>query len=144
MGQRSVTDNLAWRKNLSKTRAVMKISAPSRIRPGLGRSANKRLFCAAIAVGACFALACGDDDPAAQTGIGGSGSTAPDASVRDLPGDGREATPDFDTESRQRSPIGPRRLVENVDEIRDDLDLGYGGGEAADAGDAEPADGGAD
>jgi hypothetical protein len=156
MGRRRVTDNLAWRKNLSKTRAVMKISAPSRThchltrgrpnpRVGFGRGANNRLFWAAIAVGACFALACGDDDPAEQTGIGGStGSGELDASVRDLPGDGRETTPDFDTESRQRTPIGPQRLVENVDDIRDDLGLGYGGNGSADAGDADAADGGAD
>jgi hypothetical protein len=145
MGQRRVTDNLAWRKNLSKTRAVMKISAPSRTRPVFGRSANNRLFCAAIAVGACFALACSDDDPAEPTGIGGStGSGGLDASVRDLPGDGRETTPDFDIESRQRTPIGPQRLVENIDDIRDDLGLGYGGNGATDAGDPDAADGGAD
>jgi hypothetical protein len=145
LGQRRVTDNLAWRKNLSKTRAVMKISAPSRIL-GLGQGANNRLFCAAFALGACFALACSDDAPAQQTGLGGStGGADPDASVRDLPGDGREATPDFDTESRQRTPIGPRQLVETVDEIRDYLGLGPGGSGAADAGpvDAGPADGGA-
>jgi hypothetical protein len=142
-GGARVTDNLAWRKNLSKTRAVMKISAPSRIL-GLGQAANNRLFCAALALGACFALACSDDAPAEQTGLGGStGGAEPDASVRDLPGDGREATPDFDTESRQRTPIGPRRLVETVDEIRDYI--GSGGSEGADAGpvDPAPADGGA-
>lgn len=123
----------------------MKISAPSRTRPGFGQRANNRLFCAAIAVGACFALACGDDDPAEPTGIGGSTSGGElDASVRDLPGDGREATPDFDIESRQRNPIGPQRLVENIDEIRDDLGLGYGGNGATDAGAADAADGGAD
>jgi len=145
MGQRRVTDNLAWRKNLSKTRAVMKISAPSRTRRGFGRGANKRLFCTAIAFAACFSLACSDDDPAEQTGIGGSTGSTPDASVRDLPGDGLEATPDFDTDTRQRNPIGPRRLVETVDEIRDDFDLGSAGGGAVDAGPdgAGPTDGGA-
>jgi hypothetical protein len=146
MGRRWVTDNLAWRKKLSKTRAVMKISAPSRIL-GFGRGANIRLFCGAIALGACLSLACSDDDPAEQTGIGGNtGSVEPDASVRDLPGDGREGTPDFDTDSRQRNPIGPRRLVETVDEIRDDFDLGPGASGAADAGpdSAGPTDGGAD
>jgi hypothetical protein len=143
MGQRWVTDNLAWRKNLSKTRAVMKISAPSRI-AGLGQGANNRLFRAALALGACLALACSDDDPAGQTGIGGTtGSAAPDASVRDLPGDGREATPDFDTDTRQRNPIGPRRLVETVDEIRDDFDLNADSAADAGSADAEPADGGA-
>lgn len=143
-GSAPVTDNLAWRKNLSKTRAVMKISAPSRIL-GLGQAANNRLFCAALALGACFALACSDDAPADETGLGGTGGAEPDASVRDLPGDGREATPDFDTESRQRTPIGPRQLVETVEEIRDNIGLGSGGSDAADAGpvDATPADGGA-
>jgi hypothetical protein len=163
MGQRWVTDNLAWRKNLSKTRAVMKISAPSRI-PGLGQGANRRLrrraagrlrgcarprlFSAVIALGGCLALGCGDDDPAAQTGVGGSsGSPPPDASVLALPGDGREPTPDFDTESRQRTPIGPQRLVESVDEIRDDIERAMGGGseapDAAPSTPADPADGGA-
>jgi hypothetical protein len=124
----------------------MKISAPSRTRPGLGRGANKRLFCTAIAVAACFSLACSDDDPAEQTGLGGStGNAEPDASARDLPGDGLEATPDFDTDARQRNPIGPRRLVETVDEIRDDFDLGSAGGGAVDAGPdgASATDGGA-
>jgi hypothetical protein len=168
MGRSRVTDNLAWRKNLSKTRAVMKISAPTRThchlergrpnprlghsargrpnpRLGFGQRANNRLFCAAIAVGACFALACGDDDPAEPTGIGGSSSSGElDASVRDLPGDGRETTPEFDIESRQRTPIGPQRIVENIDEIRDDFGLGYGGNGATDAGAADAADGGAD
>jgi hypothetical protein len=135
----------------------MKISAPSRTRRGLGHRATEglprsgferprrrapgRLFSAAI-IGACLGLACSDDDPAGQTGVGGSsGSVEPDASVRDLPGDGREPTPDFDTESRQRTPIGPQRLVETIDQIRDDIGLD----DDADAGpvSADPGDGGA-
>lgn len=70
------------------------------------------------AVLACFALACSDDetDPAEQTGSAG-GVNTPDASVRDLPGDGLEGTPDFDRNTTQREPIGPNALGEAIDEI---------------------------
>jgi hypothetical protein len=103
--------------------------------------AKTRLFSAVIAVAACGVLACSDDaDPAQQTSVGGSsGSAELDASVRDLPGEGLERTPEFDTESRQLTPIGPRRLVESIDRIRGGIS-----GEASDAGtvEAEPLDGG--
>jgi hypothetical protein len=104
----------------------------------LGRSAGWRLI---LAVFACAALACTDDeDPAEQTGVAG-GVNAPDASVRDLPGDGREPTPDFDTDTRQREPIGPEELVENIEDIRDDIPTRSGTG-TADGGTDEgtPAD----
>ena len=77
-----------------------------------------RLLSACIVGSACLALACGDDDPAPQTAGGGSGSVPLDASVRELPGDGLEPTPDFDLESRQRNPIGPERLNETLEQIR--------------------------
>jgi hypothetical protein len=99
-------------------------------------------------VSACFALgmACSDDDPAPESVSGSAGSSAsvPDASVRDLPGDGRETTPDFDTDSRQRDPIGPQVLGESVDEIRNELDPGYGyhAPDAGDAGTGDAADAG--
>jgi len=98
-----------------------------------------------VAGAACFALACSDDDPAPETGVGGSGGVELDASVRDLPGDGREPTPDFDTESRQRDPIGPEQLVEVIDVIRNDIRGGTGSG-VADAGPGAEngSDGGAD
>lgn len=126
----------------------MKISAPSRTRPGrvaderLHRRLPIRLFSAALAVGACLALACSDDDPAEETGVGGNTGAEPDASVRELPGDGREPTPDFDTESRQRNPIGPRRLVETIDEERDGFGLGGGDGPGDAGSSADAADGG--
>jgi hypothetical protein len=140
----------------------MKISAPSCTRPSFGQGADRRLgrhtaarlgrhtaarfcaktrlFSAAIAVAACGVLACSDDaDPAPQTSVGGSTSDDFDASVRDLPGDGLEGTPEFDTESRQLTPIGPRRLVETIDRIRN----GINGASDAGTVDADPSDGGA-
>lgn len=114
-----ITDALAQRKNLSKTRAVMMMQAPSRLHPILGRGARVRLLSGLIAACTCVAAGCGDDDPAPQTGIGGSAGSAPiDASVRDLPGDGIEPTPEFDIEVRQRRPPGPQRLNEAIDRIR--------------------------
>jgi hypothetical protein len=103
----------------------------------LGRSASAWLVCACVA----FSAACGDDDPAPESvgGSGGTSATEPDASVRDLPGDGLETTPDFDTDTRQRNPIGPQGLGESVDGIRNELDPGYGN-RAPDAGDAGTAD----
>jgi hypothetical protein len=113
----------------------------ARPRSSLGRSASAWL------VGACVALstACSDDDPAPESvgGSGGIGASLPDASVRDLPGDGLERTPDFDTDTRQRNPIGPQGLGENLDGIRNELDPRYGY-RAPDAGDAGTADEAAD
>jgi hypothetical protein len=99
----------------------------------LGRSASAWLVCACVAL----AAACSDDDPApgSISGSGGTSANVPDASVRDLPGDGLETTPDFDTDTRQRNPIGPQGLGESVDPIRNVLDPGYGY-DAPDAGDA--------
>jgi hypothetical protein len=137
----------------------MLISSPTRVRPTFGRgitssaesygtdrAALGRPFLSVV-LGvslACFSMACGDDGPAAQTGIGGS-LNAPDASVRDLPGDGLERTPDFDTDNRQRNPIGPEELVRTIDEIQNNL--GGASGQSPDAPDASPdtrADAGAD
>jgi hypothetical protein len=63
--------------------------------------------------------ACSDDDdtPAQPTGVGGA-ADAPDASVRDLPGDGLDPTPEFDIDDRQRNPIGPEQVTEGIDEIQ--------------------------
>lgn len=112
----------------------MKIQAPSRPRPSLGRGARMRLFSALITSSACLAVACSDDDPAPQTGIGGSGATV-DASVRDLPGDGTEPTPESDIENRQRNPIGPDGLNEALDPLRNP-----GSSADADEPDAAPGD----
>jgi hypothetical protein len=119
------------------------------VRPAssLGRCASAWLVCACVA----FSAACGDDDPAAESagGAGANGSNRPDASVRDLPGEGLETTPDSDTDTRQRDPIGPQGLGESVDGIRNQLDPGYGyrpdaggGRDAGDAGAADEADAG--
>lgn len=85
-------------------------------------------------------MACSDDDPAPQTGIGGS-LNVPDASVRDLPGDGLERTPESDTDNRQRNPIGPEELVRTIDEIQNNLP--GASGQNPNASDASP-DAGAD
>ena len=50
-----------------------------------------------------------------------------------------EPTPDSDTDTRQRDPIGPQGLGRNVDGIRNELDPGYGY-RAPDAGDAGAVD----
>jgi hypothetical protein len=137
----------------------MLISSPTRVRPTFGRgitSSAERCGTDRTALGrpflwavlgvslACFSTACDDDGPAAQTGIGGS-FNVPDASVRDLPGEGLERTPDFDTDTRQRNPIGPEELVRTIDVIQNNL--GGSSGQNPDAPDASPdvrADSGAD
>ena len=66
-----------------------------------------------------FLAACSNDEdsPAEPTGLGDT-ADVPDASVRDLPGDGLEPTPDFDIETRQRDPIGPERISEGIDALQ--------------------------
>ena len=129
------TLELACRKNLGKTRAVMKIFSPTRMRPSFGRGASARLFLSGMLCStlACLSIGCSDDEPAEETGIGG-GTSIPDASVRDLPGEGLEPTPDFDTDSRQREPIGPQEIVENIDDLRGNPGTGNGASSALDAG----------
>ena len=62
----------------------------------------------------------------------GGGADAPDASVRDLPGDGLEPTPDFDIDSRQRNPIGPEQVTERIDRLQNpgERDASAGGSDA--------------
>jgi hypothetical protein len=112
--------------------SIFLVTRQSASRTRLGRGAGSRLIFAAAA---CAALACSDDeDPADQTGAAGT-LNAPDASVRPLRGDGLERTPDFDTDTRQREPIGPEQLVETIEEIRNDID---GRGNDDDGADAAP------
>ena len=109
--------------------------SPSRTSLALGRGAGAWLLFAAV-LG--LASACSDDDPAPQTGGGAAGaSDLPDASVRDLPGDGQLETPDFDTDRRQRAPIGPDGLNEAVDGLGNGGNSGRAPVEAPDA--APPA-----
>ena len=107
--------------------------SPSRTSLALGRGAGAWLLFAAV-LG--LASACSDDDPAPQTGAAGA-ENLPDASVRDLPGDGQEQTPDFDTDRRQRAPIGPDGLNEAIDGIGNGGNTGRSPVEAPDA--APPA-----
>jgi hypothetical protein len=78
-----------------------------------GRAASVGLILAFTALPACS----DDNDPAEPTGVA-EPADAPDASVRDLPGDGLEPTPDFDIENRQRNPIGPGEVTEGIDELQ--------------------------
>ena len=97
--------------------------SPTRSRPPLGCRFACRIAGRAASVGLILAFttlpACSSDDdgPAQPTGVGGA-ADAPDASVRDLPGDGLEPTPDFDIDDRQRNPIGPQEVAEAIDEIQ--------------------------
>jgi hypothetical protein len=109
----------------------MLIFSPPRTSLALGRGAGARLLITSVLV---LASACSDDDPAPQTGAAGS-TNLPDASVRDLPGDGQEETPDFDTDTRQRAPIGPDGLNEAIDDLQNG---GNGGGGPVEAPDAAP------
>jgi hypothetical protein len=122
----------------------MLILLPSRKRPNLGRSLHRSvagrraragLPMAAIAglALAFFSIACSDDGkPAPETAGSPVEATIPDASVRDLPGEGLELTPDSDTDTRQRDPIGPERLNGEIDTIQNNLG-GAGGQSGADA-----------
>jgi hypothetical protein len=154
--------NLAWRKILRKTRAVMfsrwptrsdflldlgSSSSPSTVPLGeaAGRRAQKglrRMCFVGWSVLVCALVACGDDgEPAPQTTPTGSVEVL-DASVRDLPGDGTDPTPEADIDARQRPRVGPGGLVEVVDRILNDggtsgqsaLDAGASTGVPGDAG----------
>jgi hypothetical protein len=65
--------------------------------------------------------ACTSDDPAPAAGGGGGGSSQPNVEVRELPGDGLQPTPDFDTDDRQAVRTPPNRIIDRVDDLRDDL-----------------------
>ena len=96
--------------------------SPTRSRSPLGCRIARSITGRAASVGLILAFtvlpACTDDaTPAEPSGVGG-GADAPDASVRDLPGDGLEPTPDFDIDDRQRNPIGPQEVTEAIDELQ--------------------------
>jgi hypothetical protein len=128
----------------------MLILSSTRARPACGRGATRLHWAALIGFSmACFTVACDGDDPARQMALGGNIptgnlATIPDASVRDLPGDGLEPTPESDTDTRQREPIGPERLNDEIDSIQDGL--GGSGGQSSSAPDAatDSADAGTD
>ncbi len=101
---------------------------------------NRLLLLTIVAVLA----ACSEDDPAQPIGAAGR-RNIPDASVRDLPGDGLESTPESDTNGRQ--PIGarPGNIMDAVDSRNGvpgrDASTLPDADAAADAGDASTADG---
>jgi hypothetical protein len=104
-GPSSARLSLAWRKNLSKTRAIMQSFLPRSAYRGSGPHLLFRLF---LAGNLGVLVACGADDPTPNDAA--AGAPPPDASVRDLPGDGLETTPD--------DLSAPRGLVERP-ELRD-------------------------
>lgn len=112
----------------------MSISSPARSRSPLGRqNARRGITGRAASVGLLIALvaslgACKNDGSTQNepTGLAGAGDR-PDASVRDLPGDGLEPTPEFDIDDRQREPIGPEQLNETIGDFVADGGLGSGG-----------------
>jgi hypothetical protein len=112
----------------------MSIFFPTRTTSPLGRRIARRIAGRTASVGLFCALvtslgACKDDDdsaPAEPTAVAGA-SDRPDASVRELPGDGREPTPEFDIEARQRDPIGPEQLVETIGDLVEDAGIGRDG-----------------
>jgi hypothetical protein len=65
----------------------------------------------------------------------------PDAAVRALPGEGLEATPEDDTDTRPPIPVSPESIIERLDDVRVDLnpELRRDGGASA----ATPPDAGA-
>ena len=91
---------------------------PRRRRPGPGPGASARLFLVGI-VGVF--VACTSDDPAPGTAAQGGSENVPNAEVRDLPGDGLQRTPDFDTDDRQAVRVPPSRIIDQVDDLRDYL-----------------------
>jgi len=112
----------------------MFISSPARTRSLLGRqSARRGITGRGTSVGLFIALvasvvACENDGSTQNepTGLASAGDR-PDASVRDLPGDGLEPTPEFDIEARQREPIGPEQLNETIGDFVADGGIGSGG-----------------
>jgi hypothetical protein len=78
-------------------------------------------------------VACNDDDTPAPQAPATASASVLDASVRDLPGDGLDPTPESDVDNRQREPIGPDGLSARVDMIRDDLGISGPSGSASDA-----------
>ena len=91
---------------------------PRRRRPSPGPSASARLFLVGI-VGVF--IACTSDDPPPGTAGQGGDQNVPNGEVRDLPGDGLQPTPDFDTDDRQAVRVPPSRIIARVDDLRDDL-----------------------
>ena len=103
-----------------------------------GRSVGRGFLLAGIFGVLC---ACGSDDSAPQTGLGGGSSvTAATDAGPASPGEGFEATPDFDITSPQR-PVPPRQqIVDGVATLNGSGGSGGSGGVILDAG----ADSGAD
>ena len=120
---------LAWRRNLSKTRAAMYQSSrgSSAGSPGncagknTGRGASRGLF---LAVTLGVLAACDSDDSSPPAAVGGSSGqpTAVADAGNPLRGEGFEPTPTFDITNPDREPPSRNDVIEGV------LNLGVGGG----------------
>ena len=112
-------------------------------RSATGRAASAALLFAFLSLTFGAGLtACGKDDAKAPAEPTGSAVDTPDASVRDLPGDGLEPTPESDIDARQLTPSGPGQLNESVDRIRNGAS--NGSRDAGTPGSSTGADAGAD
>ena len=107
---------LAWRRDLSKTRAIMQSFSPRRDRLRSGPSTRVRLLTPWIL--AVLVSCSADADPPSPIGAAGARND-PEAPVRDLPGDGVVPTPDFDINDRQVIPNRPDRITDALDDPRD-------------------------
>jgi hypothetical protein len=91
-------------------------------------------------------VACGSDDssPASSAGSGGGQNVTGSADAgRQLPGEGFEATPDFDITDPQK-PVPPRdELVESVANLNGTGGDSSGGPRTTDAGPSDAGDAGA-
>jgi len=100
---------LACGENLSKSGAVMH----DRLQGSLFQSAGRSTGWGFLLAGMFGVLvACSSDDSAPQTGSGGQAQNVTGAADagRPLPGEGFEATPDFDITNPQR-PVPPREQL---------------------------------
>ena len=146
---------LACAENLSKSGAVMhdrlrgslSVLAGAARTPsyGAGRGAGSGFLWAGM-VGVL--IACGSDDSAPRTSTGGSGggsnvTGSADAGRQQLPGEGYEATPDFDITDPQK-PVPPRdELVEGIANLNGTGGYASGGSRRPDAGAGDAGDAGA-
>jgi hypothetical protein len=107
---------LAWRQNLRKTRAIMHSFSPRGPRLGSGPVTSTCILLFGMISGL---PACHDSGPPASGAGVRSGS--PDAGARVLHGEGRDTTPESDTTSRPPIPVGPEKIIEQVNAVRDAL-----------------------
>jgi hypothetical protein len=112
--------------------------------PSAGRGAGSAFLLAGMFG---VLVACSSDDSSSRTSDGGSGGsqnvTGSADAGRQLPGEGFEATPDFDITDPQK-PVPPRdELVERVANLNGTGGVSSGGTRTNDAGASDAGDAGA-